>query len=112
METWHESYFPLTLGRSRRWRRRGTFQGSRECRLAYRVKSPDLALRRPLPVLPNQRTSPDQPSWSVPCQERTRAPQQLSSLFDHLVGAGEQGHWNVKADMQGVPERLFSMLRS
>lgn len=21
--------------------------------------------------------------------------------------AGEQGHWNVKAEMQGVPERLF-----
>jgi hypothetical protein len=85
----------------------------RECRSW--VKSAMLAVGRSLPVYPDNRTSSISAATSQKCQERTRAPQQLSSLFDHLVGAGEQCHWNVEAeslsglevDIQGNVRRLL-----
>src|SRR5713101_4462024 len=40
-----------------------------ECRLW--VKSAGLMPRRPLPVCPNQRTSPDRPDWAASCQKAT-----------------------------------------
>jgi hypothetical protein len=38
---------------------------------------------------PQQRTYNDSCGMSVWCQQQTRAPQQATSLFDHLIGTGK-----------------------
>src|SRR5438067_2106955 len=53
-----------------------------------------LVLSKCHPLLPQQRTQRSCYSTSVKCHNRTHAPQQTTSyddLFDHFIGAGEQG---------------------
>jgi hypothetical protein len=54
------------------------------------VKSATLTARRSLPVFPYEQTSAAPVGMSQRCQFRPHAPQQTASLFDHLVGAGEE----------------------
>ena len=51
-----------------------------------------------LPVYLGKRTLLDEVGMSQTCHNRTHALQQKASLFDHLIGAGEQGRWDLKAD--------------
>src|SRR5215813_2016971 len=45
-------------------------------------------------LYPRKRTKSRHVGMSALCQKRTNAPQQKISLFDHLVGAGEQCRWD------------------
>jgi hypothetical protein len=42
------------------------------------------------PLCPRKRTLRDAVGMSASCHKQTHAPQQKASLFNHLVGAGEQ----------------------
>jgi hypothetical protein len=56
-----------------------------------------LTVRRPLPAFPHKQTFSGSVGMSQWCQIRTHAPQQTTTLFDHLVGAGEQCRWHNDA---------------
>jgi hypothetical protein len=51
-----------------------------------------LSACRLLPVCPDQRTSSDQPGWSVSCQLRTHAPQKSAAI------RSPRGHWNYSGN--------------
>src|SRR5580700_6414884 len=72
---------------------------STDCPL--RVKSYVLTLGPPLPLYPDQRTSSYRSCWSGSCQQETHAPQQFNSLFNHLVGPGEQVRWDSQIHRAG-----------
>jgi hypothetical protein len=51
-----------------------------------------------IPVYPQNRTSSAPVRMSRRCQQQTRAMKQITSLFDHLVGAGEQRRRHAEAE--------------
>src|SRR6267142_4154011 len=53
------------------------------------------------PLCPRTRTLPDTVGTSHLCHKPTNAPQQISFLFYHLVGATEQREWDVDAERLG-----------
>jgi hypothetical protein len=61
-----------------------------------------LAVRRPLPVYPDEQTSSESVGMSQTCHNRTHAAQQYALLFDHLVGAGDQLLWIVRSSVFAV----------
>ena len=54
--------------------------------------------KRSCPLYPRKRTCAVQPGMSALGQKRTHTPQQKGSLFDDLVGAGEQMGRNGQTD--------------
>jgi hypothetical protein len=66
------------------------------------VKSAALALKRILPVAPNQRTSPDRPDWAASCHSVDIANSAFSSAIDNTrhyrprTGARISPNWDDK----------------
>src|SRR5262249_57271593 len=60
-------------------------------RLPLWVNSGHLQCKKACPLYPRKQTCAVQLDMSALGQKRTHAAQQKGSLFDHLVGAGEQG---------------------
>ena len=56
---------------------------------------------RAFPVFPHNRKSRARSSISQLCQNRTHAPQQTETLFDHLVGRDLQGQRDLDAERLG-----------
>ena len=57
----------------------------------------DGVLRRPVELAPRKRTSESRIAMSALGHKRTHAPQQTSSLFDHLIGNSEHLGRDVEA---------------
>src|ERR1700716_4327743 len=53
------------------------------------------------PLYPELRTLASAAAMSQLCQERTHAPQQNPSSFDHLIGAGEHRRGYIEAERLG-----------
>ena len=52
-----------------------------------------VVLRRPVELTPQKLPRPSVIGAAVKGQQLPHAPQQITSLFDHLVGGGEQRGW-------------------
>ena len=61
-----------------------------KCKARLRVKLGPRAVQLARQLFPCEQTSSAGLAMTVSCQFRTHAPQQDRSLFDHVVGAGEQ----------------------
>jgi hypothetical protein len=66
-----------------------------------RVISRPHAVFSPCPLCPRKQTKSRRAGRSASCHLLPFAPQQITSLFDHLVGAGEQRRWDFEAERLG-----------
>src|SRR3981189_1838751 len=56
-----------------------------------------------LPLYPRKRSQVGHRAMSEKCQEETHALHQIVSLFDQVVGSGEEGRWEIQPDgLRGV----------